>query len=141
VYLWRGIDQNGLVLDIVVQKRRKRFLKRLLLGPAAYIACHCHGQAQELRRGKVRASSPIRAPTKSAFEKSQENSHRPTPAQKRQIRWFKSLLQEQRFLSLHAMIHGQIHTRRHRMTASRYRSTHRKTFIVSKQATWIQTAA
>ncbi|WP_216856971.1 IS6 family transposase, partial [Acidisoma sp. S159] len=36
-YLWRAVDQNGVVLDILVQSRRdgaaaKRFLKRLLKG-------------------------------------------------------------------------------------------------------------
>ena len=36
-YLWRAVDQNGVVLDILVQPRRnanaaKRFLKRLLKG-------------------------------------------------------------------------------------------------------------
>ena len=36
-YLWRAVDQNGVVLDILVQERRdgaaaKRFFKRLLQG-------------------------------------------------------------------------------------------------------------
>ena len=36
-YLWRAVDQNGVVLDILVQDRRnaaaaKRFFKRLLGG-------------------------------------------------------------------------------------------------------------
>ncbi|MBV9192867.1 MAG: DDE-type integrase/transposase/recombinase [Solirubrobacterales bacterium] len=36
-YLWRGVDQHGVVLDILVQGRRnataaKRFFKRLLTG-------------------------------------------------------------------------------------------------------------
>jgi putative transposase len=36
-YLWRAVDQNGVVLDILVQERRngaaaKRFFKRLLHG-------------------------------------------------------------------------------------------------------------
>ena len=38
-YLWRAVDQNGIVLDILVQKRRdtdaaKRFFRRLLSGQA-----------------------------------------------------------------------------------------------------------
>jgi putative transposase len=36
-YLWRAVDQHGIVLDILVQDRRnagaaKRFFKRLLVG-------------------------------------------------------------------------------------------------------------
>jgi putative transposase len=36
-YLWRAVDQRGIVLDILVQERRdataaKRFFKRLLAG-------------------------------------------------------------------------------------------------------------
>ena len=39
-YLWRAVDQHGVVLDILVQDRRnataaKRFFKRLLAGPAS----------------------------------------------------------------------------------------------------------
>jgi putative transposase len=37
-YLWRAVDQNGAVLDILVQQRRdteaaKRFFRKLLAGP------------------------------------------------------------------------------------------------------------
>ncbi len=55
-YLWRAVDQNGVVLDILVQERRnaaaaKRFFKRLLVWAEVQATPHRHGRAEELWRG------------------------------------------------------------------------------------------
>jgi putative transposase len=57
-YLWQ-IDQNGNVLDILVQSRRntkaaKRFFRKLDEEPAICTACDRYGQAEELRGRKAR---------------------------------------------------------------------------------------
>ena len=43
-YLWRAVDQDGNVLDILVQPRRdakaaKRFFRKLLKSSAGYLGC------------------------------------------------------------------------------------------------------
>jgi putative transposase len=60
-----------------------------------------------------------------------DNSHRPTRRRERQR--FKSPKQAQRFLSPHALIHGQFRARRHRLTASVYRTARTKAFNILQQ--------
>ena len=56
-WLWRAVDQDGIVLDVLVQSRRdkraaKRLLRKLLKKQMPGPSCHDHGQAGELRRRK-----------------------------------------------------------------------------------------
>jgi putative transposase len=82
-YLWRAVDQHGVVLDILVQERRngaaaKRFFKRLLCGlkykPRRLVTdgLRSYGVAQ-------RAVLPdVRHRTSRYLNNRAENSHRPT---------------------------------------------------------------
>ena len=56
-WLWRAVDQAGVVLDVLVQRRRdkqaaKRLLRKLLKKAYAASARHDHRQARQLRCGK-----------------------------------------------------------------------------------------
>src|SRR3954470_17335567 len=53
-WLWRAVDQDGFVLDVLVQRRRdkraaKRLLRKLLKKAVPGPSCDDHGQAGELR--------------------------------------------------------------------------------------------
>ncbi len=145
-YLWRAVDQDGIVLDILVQTRRdagaaKRFFKRLLKG-LQYVArvlitdkLKSYGVAKrellpDVEHREIRYLN-IRA----------ENSHRPTRRRERQMQRFKSVRQAQRFLSAHAFIDGHLRPRRHRSTAKSYRSARAKAFKVWKEQTCARKAA
>ncbi len=144
-YLWRAVDQHGVVLDILVQDRRngsaaKRFFKRLLAGlkykPRRLVTdgLKSYGVARrELLPGVRRRSSRY-------LNNRAENSHRPTRRRERQMQRFKSPEQTQRFLSAHSMIHGQFRPRRHLMTAGEYRRARTKTFQIWQQETCVQAA-
>ena len=67
-YLWRAVDQEGVVLDILVQRRRdgnaaKRFFRRLTIlstaaeGTSICTAGHRDRQAAKLRRRPARVAS------------------------------------------------------------------------------------
>jgi putative transposase len=145
-YLWRAVDQHGVVLDILVQKRRnataaKRFFKRLLAGlkykPRKIVTdgLRSYGIAQrEVLPG-------VRHRTSRYLNNRAENSHRPTRRRERQMQRFKSPGQAQRFLSAHAMIYGHFHPRRHLMTANQYRRSRDKAFRIWQQETRAQMAA
>ncbi len=65
-YLWRAVDQEGEVLDILVQSRRdrkaaKRFTRCALEGLAICPAGDHHRQAEELRRVASRDPAGCRA--------------------------------------------------------------------------------
>ena len=56
-WLWRAVDQIGIVLDVLVQRRRdkqaaKRPLRKLLKKADAAATRHDHRQARQLRRGE-----------------------------------------------------------------------------------------
>ena len=103
-YLWRAVDQHGVVLDILVQDRRnataaKRFFKRLLAGlkfkPRRLVTdgLRSYGVAQRDLLPEVRHR------TSRYLNNRAENSHRPTRRRERQMQRFKSPEQAQRFLS------------------------------------------
>jgi putative transposase len=122
-YLWRAVDQHGVVLGILVQDRRnasaaKRFFKRLLAGlnfkPRRLITDGLRSYAVAHRE----VLPDVRHRTSRYLNNRAENSHRPTRRQERQMQRFKSPEQAQRFLSSHAMIYGHFRPRRHLMTAA-----------------------
>ena len=145
-FLWRAVDQDGVVLDILVQSRRdagaaKRFFKRLLKGlpyvPRVLITdgLRSYGVAK-------RALLPDVEHRKSRYLNNRaENSHRPTRRRERQMQRFKSPPQAQGFLSAHAFIYGHFRPRRHRMTAASYRSSRATAFRVWREETCAQMAA
>jgi putative transposase len=144
-YLWRAVDQNGVVLDILVQDRRnasaaKRFFKRLLAGlryrPKRIITdgLRSYGVAQRAILPDVRHRSSRHLNNRA------ENSHRPTRRRERQMQRFKSSQQAQRFPSSHSMIYGHFRPRRHLMTAAQYRRTRAKAFRTWQQETCVQVA-
>lgn len=72
-HLWRAVDQNGMVLDILVQSRRnktaaKRVFRKLLTRLALSPARHRDGQAEILCGGEEGTNARGRAPTKPVSE-------------------------------------------------------------------------
>src|SRR3978361_1737873 len=145
-YLWRAVDQHGIVLDILVQSRRnagaaKRFFRRLLKGlqyaPRVLITDKLGSYG--VAKGGLLPDAEHR---KSRYLNNRaENSHRPTRRRERQMQRFKSPEQAQRFLSSHAMIYGHFRPRRHLMTAAQYRRARNKAFRIWREETCAQTAA
>jgi putative transposase len=145
-YLWRAVDQNGVVLDILVQARRdgsaaKRFFRRLLKGlqyvPRVIVTdkLRSYGVARrQLLPGVKHRQSRY-------LNNRAENSHRPTRRRERQMQRFKSSEQAQDFLSAHSFIYGHFRPRRHRLAAHAYRVIRSDAFKIWHQETCIQRAA
>jgi putative transposase len=142
-YLWRAVDQRGVVLDILVQDRRnataaKRFFKRLLAGlkykPRKIVTdgLRSYGVAHRDLLPDVRHR------TSRYLNNRAENSHQPTRRRERQMQRFKSSEQAQQFLSSHAMIYGHFRPRRHLMSADQYRRTRARAFQIWRQETRVQ---
>src|SRR3712207_5617091 len=138
-YLWRAVDQHGVVLDILGQDRRnasgaKRFFRRLLAGlkykPRRIITdgLRSYGAA------KCEVLPEVRHRTSRYLNNRAEKSHKPTRRRERQMQRFKSPGQAQRFLFGHAFIHGHFHPRRHLMTAARYRRARAEAFRIDRKS-------
>ncbi len=103
-YLWRAVDQDGDVLDILVQKHRnkraaKRFFRKLLKGqpyvPRTIVTdkLRSYGAArQELLPSVIHEQGK-------RMNNRAEVSHQPTRQRERQMRRFKSMRHAQRFLA------------------------------------------
>jgi putative transposase len=145
-YLWRAVDQHGVVLDILVQGRRnaaaaKRFFKRLLAGLKYKPKRIVTDGLRSYGAAKREVLPEVRHRTSRYLNNRAENSHRPTRRRERQMQRFKSPEQAQRFLSAHAMVYGHFRPRRHLMTADQYRRARDKAFRIWRQETCAQMAA
>jgi putative transposase len=124
--LWRAVDQDDNVLDILVQSRRykraaKKFVRKWLKGltyvPRVIITDNLksYGAAkQELLPGVEHRQSRY-------LNNRCENSHRPTRQRERRIQGFKSPSHARRFLSSYEPIAQHFRPRRHLLSASEYR--------------------
>ena len=132
-YLFRAVDQDGEVLDILLQSRRNktaalRFFRKLLKGqghvPRALITdkLKSYGAAQKEVLRSVDHHTDKRENNR------EENSHQPTRERERKRRRFKSPGEAQRFLSAHGPIYSFFHPGRHLMHASHYREAMRRQF-------------
>ena len=139
-YLWRAVDQDGDVIDILVQRRRdaraaKRFFTKALKGQGA--------EPNRLTTDKlksylpaVREILPETVHDTSAFANNRaELSHQPTRQRERQMRRFKSRQQAQHFLALHARVNNLFRYGRHLMRAVNHRLFRDRAFMTWRQET------
>jgi putative transposase len=125
-YLWRAVDQDGDVLDILLQSRRdkkaaKKFFRKLLKG-LRYVP-------RVIITDKLRSYSAAKAEVMPSVEHLQqkyqnnraENSHQSTKLRERVMRRFKSSGHAQRFLSAFGIISSHFRPGRHLCTVGAYR--------------------
>ena len=134
-YLWRAVDQNGAVLDILVQKRRdtdaaKRFFRRLLSGRAEAPRVIVTDKLRSYAAAKREILPKVEHRQSRYLNNRAEVSHQPTRRRERQMQRFKSGRQAQRFLSAHSRIHNHFQLRRHLIPATEYRSLRELAFRV-----------
>lgn len=131
-WLWRAIDADGDVLDILVQTRRnnkaaRRFFSKLT---------HQYGQPRVVVTDKLRSyTKPIRELAPNADHRAHkglnnpiENSHRLTRKREKIMGRFKFHQQAQRFLSAHDQINTIFHPRRYHLSARSYRHARKDAF-------------
>ncbi len=124
-WLWRAVDSNGEILDILVQTRRnaraaKRFISRLIARwgmPRVIITDKLRSYSAALR--KLGLAVDHRA--HKGLNNRIEGSHRPTRKREKIQARFKSARQAQRFLAVHDETANLFRPRRHTMTATTFR--------------------
>jgi putative transposase len=109
VYLWRAVDCEGEVLDVLVQSRRnkqaalklmRKLLKSQGFAPAAVVTDKLPSYGAALSDLGMKA----RHTTGGRVNNRAENSHLPMRLRERRMERFKSAGSAQRFLSTHAAI-------------------------------------
>jgi putative transposase len=139
-YLWRAVDQDGDVIDILVQPRRdrraaERFFRKLLKGQGS--------EPRRLVTDKLRSYSAAHRTimpsvihdTSRYANNRAEVSHQPTRQRERQMRRFKSAAQAQRFLSVHGVILNLFRVGRHLLRPANHRTLRERSFLVWSEET------
>ena len=126
-YLWRAVDQDGHVLDILVQSRRnakaaRRFFRKLLKGLQYTPRVIITDKLKSYAAAKRKILPGVEHRQSRYLNNRAEVSHQPTRRRERQMQRFKSARQAQRFLSTHGRIHNHFQLRRHRLSAVDYRT-------------------
>ena len=137
MFMWRAVDREGEVLDMLVQKRRNKaaalkLLKKLLKnqgfvpdqivtdGLASYRAALKVLKGQHRHKpGRLRDNNRV------------ENSHLPVRRRERKMQRFKSQGQAQRFVSTHSAIYNTFNLQRHLVSRKTLR-----TFRAGALAEW-----
>lgn len=142
MYLWRAVDDEGEVLDVMVQKRRDhvaalKLLKRLLrnqpVEPEAIVTDGLASYGSALRElGLERIHRPGRLRENNRAE----NSHLPIRRRERKMQLFKSQSSAQRFLTTHASVYNTFYTQRHLISRDTLR-----TFRSVAHDAWIEATA
>jgi len=145
-YLWRAVDQDVVVLDILVEALRdanaaKRLSKRLLKGPHHVPRVIVTYKLRNYGVAQRQLLPDIEHRQSRCLNNRAENSHRPTRRRERQRQRFKSTGQAQNFLAAHAFIYGHFHPRRHQPPAHAYRVIRSDAFKLWHQETCVRRAA
>ena len=143
-WLWRAVDQDGIVLDILVQSRHdaqatkrlvRKLLKKQMRPPRAMITdkLASYGAARkEIMPG-------VEHRQHKGINNRAENSHQPTRRRERQMKRFKSTGQAQRFLSAHDGINNLFPRRR--LPAAQYRVARTQAFQTWAEVTGVAARA
>ena len=145
-YLWRAVDQHGVVLDVLVQSRRdkkaaKRLLRKLLKRQGRAPRVMITDKLGSYGAAKKEIMPGVEHRQHKGLNNRAENSHQPTRRRERQMKRFKSARQAQRFLSAHDQINNLFLLPRHLMPATDYRADRARAFQAWHDVCGVKVAA
>ena len=117
-WLWRAVDDEGEVLDLLVQRRRdaraaaklmRKLLKKQGFAPETLVT----DRLRSYRAAKTQLGLSARHEQGLRQNNRAENSHLPVRRRERKMQRFKSPGSAQRFLSIHAVVHNSFNVQRH----------------------------
>jgi putative transposase len=145
-YLWRAVDQDGNILDILVQSRRnknaakqffRKLLKRLTYIPRVLIT----DKLKSYGTAKQDIIPSVAHRQHRYLNNRVENSHQPTRQRERRMQRFKWPGHAQRFLSAYDPIAQHFRLRRHLLSAPVYRQEMKRRFQMWGEITGTTMAA
>jgi transposase-like protein len=125
-YLWRAVDHEGEILDMLVQRRRncrvalrlmRKLLKKQGFVPKLLVTDELRSYASAFRRLR------LTCPHEQGLRRNNraENSHQVVRRRERKMQRFKSARSAQRLLSMHAAVHNNFNLQRHLVSRSTLR--------------------
>ena len=141
MYLWRAVDHEGEILDVLVQRRRdkraalklmRKLLRKQGFAPRLVVADKLRSYAAALHdlRHTCRHEQGLRMNNRA------ENSHQVVRRREPKMQRFKSAASAQRFLSMQGAVHNTFNLQRHLVSRSTLRI-----FRAEASAQWHQAVA
>ncbi|MBV9386136.1 MAG: IS6 family transposase [Chroococcidiopsidaceae cyanobacterium CP_BM_ER_R8_30] len=132
-YLWRAVDSEGNVLDVLLQRHRdtkaaKRFFRKLLKKQGFVLRVIMTDKLKSYEAARKQVLKRVEHRQHKGLNNRAENLYRPTRVQERRMQRFKSPGQAQRFLSAFGPIRDHFHPKQHELSAKRYREQLRQRF-------------
>ncbi|MFE7043545.1 IS6 family transposase [Streptomyces atratus] len=139
-YLWRAVDKDGNVLDILIQSRRnakaaKRFLAKLMKKQQRVPRVMVTDKLRSYGTAHRELMPSVEHRSHKGLNNRAENSHQPTRQRERAMKGFRSVGAAQRFLAAFSGISPHFRPRRHLMTAPGYRAEMTIRFAIWDQVT------
>ena len=133
-YLWRAVDEDGDVLDILVQPRRNRHAAvrffRKLLKTQRHVPRRLITDKLRSYSAACRTVMPsVLHCTDQYANNRAEVSHQPTRQRERQMRRFKSTAQLQRFAAVHGIVQNLFRVGRHLLRSVHHRLLRTRAFV------------
>jgi putative transposase len=140
-WLWRAVDQQGFVLDVLVQSRRdraaaQRLMRKLLKKSAKAPRVMITDKLKSYGAARKDMGLRIEHRQHKGLNNRAENSHLPTRRRERIMKRFKSPRQVQKFLSIHDQVANLFHFPRNKLSAIDYRAARAQAFSI-----WTEIAA
>src|ERR687895_482283 len=137
---WRAVDQDGNVLDILLQNRRdtaaaRRFFRKLMKKTAFTPRVLVTDKLGSYGAAHREVMASVEHRSHRGLNNRAENSHQPTRERERPMKGFRSMGGAQRFLGAFSMISPHFRPRRHLMTATDYRHEMRTRFTTWNEVT------
>lgn len=139
-YLWRAVDQDGNLLDILVTNTRdtaaaRRFFRKLLKGTETVPRVVVTDKLRSYGAAHRQVMPSIEHRSSKYLNNRAENSHIPTRERERGMKGFRSVGTAQRFLSACSRISPRFRPHRHLMTATTDRTEMTNRFTIWHQIT------
>jgi putative transposase len=140
MYLWRAVDAEGEILDVLVQSKRNRraalrlmrkLLKKQGTAPVTLVTDRLGAYPTAVRQLGL-SSEHVQGKRKNNRA---ESSHVPIRRRERKMQGFRSAGSAQRFLALHAADANTFTTCRHLVSANTHRLLRNQAFVAWRQAT------
>ncbi|PWI04769.1 IS6 family transposase [Streptomyces sp. NWU339] len=141
-YLWRAVDADGTVLDILVQSRRdkaaaRRFFRTLLKKTCSVPRVIVTDKLRSYGAAHREVMPSVEHRSHKGLNNRAENGHQPTRQREHAMKGFRSVGGAQRFLSAFSGISPHFRPRRHLMTAHDYGAEMTVRFAIWDQGTGV----
>ena len=141
-YLWRAVDEDGDVIDILVQSRRNRraaarFFRKLLKSQDCVPRQLVTDTLRSYPAAHRTAMPSVIHSTRQYENNRAEVSHQPTRQRERQMRRFTSAAHAQRFLSVHGSVQNLFRVGRDLLRAVHHRLLRTRAFGVWREVTCV----